>query len=743
VRKPINASRSLNRLISTSAALVLLCCSQLLNAKDWQIMIVPDAQMDAGVEAVSPHKLSVIRAGINRQLMQQLDVIIASERIFSNCMQALCGMGSVQALLKQVAEKAPEVELVLFYQLQQSRAKVSLQATLIDPLSFQTYDTFRLNVLTEDRLPLTDNQLNSASVDIGRVISLGLQQLVKRAEFDLSLQGFALDEVAPFSSYVLSNARSTKLTLTKSEQQRGVMSAYFPIMQTQLKVASDLTQSQFNHLLLGYFQAQGISVVSEYQRGPNQFVVSRLGNPHMPSIITFVLIIMIGALCSVLLIKRQRLDYQLGRLAEMKSVDQWLRIYAKAKSPRFLLQTKWRNQLSYWQRLQRESNELEIQARLFFEAGDVNTAKLFISKALNLNNDAAIAKALNAKIAEQESSHHELSQKEQWVRNKVAKTMNSYRDKQPLIALRYAYQALNETASEKHFKRQHKAINRLVDKVNMDFAQTHQHIELTDLVSGKSYLISAFSELEIGRFNHASADQAVQSSSIEFCVNHKALSRVGKHCKISARDHGFYIQDNGSTNGTYLQNQRLETSVLQQLVNGDIVRLGSNSELTAVKLKVRVDAGSTLMQLRVDKQLTHTLDVADLARVWPDYIRAMRASVVLTRADCIVAVDKQTNTLCLVSLADMQQSTQYLGLVRIALGVNASLRPVLDSSAQPPPSLLCNDEHLLGEVPLVLPCEIKFEQQHLMINAYLPYGMRHSSPQAEGFHLRVGSDASR
>lgn len=705
------------------------------HANTWQIMLIPE-QINQTAAADSELSNNVlIREGISSKLVQQLDKIVSHERVFANCDMNLCGQASTQEVLNEVARQAPDVELVLFYGVFQSDSNSSLRATLIDPLSFQQYASFDLTLLSSEIGVIERAQLKSAALDIGRIISQGLREVEKRNQFDLRLKGFSIDEVAPFSTFVLSTTLDTKLTLTKSEKQSSTLSAYLPIMETHFTVSSGLTQSQFHQLLLVFFQDQGIDTVNEYNRESNEFIVSRIGNPYTPSLVSSVLIFIVCAGVLVLLIRRQMFHYQLESYAQRKSVEKWLQVYQKAKAPWYMLQKKWSNQSSYWQRLQRESADLETQAKLFFDAGDINTAKLFISKALNLNADAAVARALIDKISTQESSQQALSEKEQWVRNKVAKAMNNYRTNQPIKALRQAYQALNESAEEKKLKRQHKAIRRLIQKINVDFVQSHDSFELTDLTRQDTCVVSCLGEIEIGRYldaeqYHARSEQIEQS--MRFFINHKGLSRVGKHCKLIAAADGFYVQDSGSKNGTFLQGKKVSKDSRNLLHDQDILYLGANSELSAVKLEVNVDSTHTLLQINVGKQLRHTLDMAELARVWPDYTHAMRSSLVLTHTDFVLAIDNQNENLKIVSLNDVQSAPQLIALVRIWLGQTASIAPMLELSKIDQEGLYCNEEKLYGIVPLILPCEIKYKEQHVRIDEYLQ--LRHRRQNEQSYH---------
>jgi len=152
------------------------------------------------------------------------------------------------------------------------------------------------------------------------------------------------------------------------------------------------------------------------------------------------------------------------------------------------------------------------------------------------------------------------------------------------------------------------------------------------------------------------------------------------------------------------------------LVDRDVINLGAQSDLSAVKFIANVDEKHDLLHLRVSKQLTKTLDIADLARVWPDYMHAMRSSLVMTRSSFVLAVNVSTQALSIISLSESQQSKDYEGIVVIELGKQARLSPY--HQVQEEDAILYNNEALLGDAPLVLPCELKWAEHHVYLDEY-------------------------
>lgn len=84
---------------------------------------------------------------------------------------------------------------------------------------------------------------------------------------------------------------------------------------------------------------------------------------------------------------------------------------------------------------------------------------------------------------------------------------------------------------------------------------------LTGVYAGKRYALEK--DLRIGR-DPSRNDLAFPSSN-------KKIS--GAHCTILVRDNELFVQDNGSTNGTYINDQRLESGQTRKLLVGDVIAL--------------------------------------------------------------------------------------------------------------------------------------------------------------------------
>jgi len=83
-------------------------------------------------------------------------------------------------------------------------------------------------------------------------------------------------------------------------------------------------------------------------------------------------------------------------------------------------------------------------------------------------------------------------------------------------------------------------------------------------------------ELKLGK------NRLGRSSANDFQIDHPTIS--GQHCEINLSDREIRVQDNGSTNGTFLNDQPISEAVLSQ---GQTLRLG-DVELMVDSVEVQV-----------------------------------------------------------------------------------------------------------------------------------------------------------
>lgn len=80
---------------------------------------------------------------------------------------------------------------------------------------------------------------------------------------------------------------------------------------------------------------------------------------------------------------------------------------------------------------------------------------------------------------------------------------------------------------------------------------------------------------------------------VAICLDDKGISR--HHCEIGRTETGLYVKDLGSTNGTYVNGDRIDQAMLKP---GDRLGLGSHSYTVRVR-----DKGTETMIREIDREM--------------------------------------------------------------------------------------------------------------------------------------------
>ncbi|MGI2908057.1 FHA domain-containing protein [Tolypothrix sp. VBCCA 56010] len=101
-------------------------------------------------------------------------------------------------------------------------------------------------------------------------------------------------------------------------------------------------------------------------------------------------------------------------------------------------------------------------------------------------------------------------------------------------------------------------------------------LELFHLQTNTSLELPAISVIRIGKPN----EQVPVDIDVSLLSNADAVSRL--HAEIHIEGNSYYIEDLGSTNGTYINNTKLISKTRYQLKLGDKIDLGQESKVTFI-----------------------------------------------------------------------------------------------------------------------------------------------------------------
>lgn len=599
-------------------------------------------------------------------------------------------------LFTQILTTYPDTELVFFYDVQQADVTI---VTVVDP--------FSMDLLARATLPKTAAISETQRInDLGILLLEELTQRQVKQTLTIRMSKFSIDEMAPVSSFLLSLSANNQIKLLETAQLDEVFSSFMPILQTTYALTTDVSVSHLIDEFRRYWDLQGIKVRTDYDRLTGELVIVRVGVPYWPSLLLMLVMLIVCLLSVFWYLRRRNIQLQLSFFSDKRKVDDWLELYDATNKPWVRLNPNLINQASYWRQIKRESQQLEKQAKLFYEAGDVNTSKLFISKALNINASAPDANKLVLKIQQDEKNKALLNEDEQWIRNKIAKAMINLRNDNYYKALRQAYQAEARCGQQKALKRQLKAIKKLVNKILFQsaFRIDRVQIKLTDDIGVLS--IGREEQVYIGRDDNWIAAKGV--GVMQFL--HKGLSRIGQHAKLSFSEQGLSITELGSTNGTYINKTKLAVDDDVYLQHGDVLLLAAkNTRMGLAQRLTEASKNRDFYCLEFPSDMTKEGFIADYTKVWSDYMLSVHRKFVLSRQALYVCLDNDSKQL----FAAMQPPEPAQGKALFII----SLMPYLTISPVPSLPIKLNNEEVLGKTAIELPAEITCKSHKIQILA--------------------------
>jgi hypothetical protein len=118
--------------------------------------------------------------------------------------------------------------------------------------------------------------------------------------------------------------------------------------------------------------------------------------------------------------------------------------------------------------------------------------------------------------------------------------------------------------------------------------------------------------LEIGRNVHNPANS--------FAIGYKQISRVSKQCKISREADKFYIEDQGSTNGSFFNNSSLKIHQKVSITDKAQLTLGGGENTNSIAIcqlefKVLPEKSSSLI-IQLNSDVSQLIDINDAKTVW-------------------------------------------------------------------------------------------------------------------------------
>tara|TARA_R110001583_G_scaffold77377_1_gene210714 strand:- start:50 stop:2998 length:2949 start_codon:yes stop_codon:yes gene_type:complete len=473
--------------------------------------------------------------------------------------------------------------------------------------------------------------------DMGAILVIKLKNLPRRYQFELKFQHFLVDELRLIheqlkqlngfiSVHLLQDFGVEKELLHQINSQKYSYVSYIPMDELEIALHKSFA-------LLG-IEAKKI------EGHVKTLVFIRKNTPYyfyylFAGVLTFLLL----GLVYLAKCKRQH-TIALTQLASEQHAQGWLDYHDKISPLLCFRQPQWQAQkITYINQVQL-SKDLSDKALDYVDLGDYNKVQLTIENALKLNADNIDAKSL----VEQSASF--IKGKKQFLSGKSMVTTQPEQAIKLLIEAKDLNLNLTENVSkplvEASFrlvlmafknKEYYKAYS-LIDKyihqpssIRLDNNNLEKLIELRKKIDqyiqpikgavvGQGALANCYiftaSTLEVGR--------NVNNPANSFAIGYKQISRVGKQCRFLRENNNFYLEDQGSTNGSFFNNTQLITHKKVNVNEDSQLTLGggstaNNIAICQLELKVLSKNSSALM-MQLKCSVVQLVDLNSYKMAW-------------------------------------------------------------------------------------------------------------------------------
>lgn len=410
----------------------------------------------------------------------------------------------------------------------------------------------------------------------------------KRYTYKLTLLNFTPQELDIVSSMVLSRTDNVNTILLDEKTTMHFLGLFLPSKEITFELSTLLSPSQFREQMSLLFKRMNVEVSSTFIHQDNLFKSTRAVSAYSIQLVIFWSALIILMILLTLLVFWSWVQFKLNVYESHNQSAKWIRfvhILRLIPLP-FLCRNKWQKQLSYWQKRVSQADIWFNNAQQLLQNNEIESAHIFVKKALQGNASNMTAQALEVKIAEQLSKHQAIQDEREQFKKRVSKAVELAHAGKVLAALEQAYKALElcqrqVAVNGPSIDLQIESTKNLIQGIS---ANSGQRCEGIILASGEQKIhINCAQSMRIGR----SSPNTESDTSADVTLPQDTLSRVHQSIIIARQPNGFTIQDLGSTNGMWLQYRECENNKEYILAEMDQIHLSPPDELGSIGFQVR------------------------------------------------------------------------------------------------------------------------------------------------------------
>lgn len=410
----------------------------------------------------------------------------------------------------------------------------------------------------------------------------------KRYVYKLTLANFTPQEVDIFSGMALSSADDVNSKLLDEKTTLHFLNLFLPSKEITFEISTLLSPSQFREQMSRLFKRMNVEVSSKFIQQDNLFKSTRAVSAYSIQLVVIWSALVIFVLLLTLVVFWSWVQFKLNLYESSNQSAKWVRLVRILKliPVPFLCRDKWQQQLSYWEKRVSQADIWFDNAQQLLQNYEIESANVFVNKALEDNASNIAAQTLEVEIAEKMSSHQVMQSQREQFKNVVSKAVESAKAGELFDALAHAYSALelchNHAATGRPaIDLQIDSVKNLIQRITANTAQRCAGIILNS--DEQKIQINCGQSMRIGRPD----SKVYHANSVDVTLPQDTLSRVHKGLLIVRQSNGFTIQDLGSTNGMWLQYQVCVPNKEFILAEMDQIHHSPPDELGSIGFQVR------------------------------------------------------------------------------------------------------------------------------------------------------------
>ncbi|MFT6896682.1 MAG: tetratricopeptide (TPR) repeat protein [Paraglaciecola sp.] len=484
--------------------------------------------------------------------------------------------------------------------------------------------------------------------DLGAIFVQKLNNLPKRYQYELEFYGFVGNELEQVRQYLKHVEGYVFAELKEKLDSRAQL--FHQLEGARYGYVSNLTPDELDGALFRQLRQLGIPVLQAKNHG-KKLIFTRSSMPYLWVYIAAGILILLAVYMIYVLLVLSKHNTALDKLAHHKHAQQWLD-YANGLAligiPR---PASWHRQEKSLVEDVNQSNSMSEQAWLLADQGDYVAAQLKVAEALQMNADNTNAIELKDNIVNyQRGQDRYVLAKKEWQSHpeQAAKLLQEAAELTPHLSEKIsrlskqnsrsihmadAHAALVQAQAafdSKQYYLAYSLIDGVLSEFNLDVSSS-EFVQLaalrgtidavcppltgtcvaTGMLSG--YAFYPCVQLECGR------KPGDEHSS--FGVGFKRNSRSGKQNAFIRQGRDFFVIDQGSSNGSYYGDQRLQTEQLVRVQDNNLLCTGSSPDTDSkgiCQIKTQLaKQGSNALVLRLNATVFQFVDDTNINLAWP------------------------------------------------------------------------------------------------------------------------------